>query len=79
MKDLVYEIVIIILKSIAALSGVAGFIIALGTAGRDEMLSEIGKAASFNPMPGLALALCLLVLAVVAGVTASALIENENE
>lgn len=79
MKDRVYDIVIAILKGIAMLSGIAGFIIALGVAGRDDMLSEIGKAASFNPLPGLALAFVLLVVAAVSGFLAVTLINSEEE
>ena len=78
MKDRVYDIVITILKGIAMLSGIAGFIIALGVAGRDEMLTEIGKAASFNPLPGLGLALVFLVMAAVTGFLAITLINNEE-
>lgn len=78
MKDRVYDIVITILKGIAMLSGIAGFIIALGVAGRDEMLSEIGQAASFNPLPGLGLAFGLLALAAVTGITAMVLIGGEE-
>lgn len=78
MKDRVYDIVITILKGIAVLSGIAGFIIALGVAGRDEMLTEIGKASSFNPLPGLGLALVFLVMAAVAGFLAITLINSEE-
>ena len=79
MKDRVYDIVITILKGIAMLSGIAGFIIALGVAGRDEMLTEIGKASSFNPLPGLGLALVFLVMAAVTGFLAITLINSEEE
>ena len=78
MKDRVYDIVITILKGIAMLSGIAGFIIALGVAGRDEMLTEIGKASSFNPLPGLALALVFLIVAAMTGFLAFTLINNEE-
>ena len=78
MKDRVYDIVITILKGIAMLSGIAGFIIALGVAGRDEMLTEIGKAASFNPLPGLGLALVFLIVAAMTGFLAITLINNEE-
>lgn len=79
MKDRVYDIVITILKGITMLSGIAGFIIALGVAGRDDMLSEIGKAASYNPLPGLALAFVLLVVAAVTGFLTMALIGGEDD
>lgn len=78
MKDRVYDIVITILKGIAMLSGIAGFIIALGVAGRDEMLTEIGKASSFNPLPGLGLALVFLIVAAMTGFLAITLINNEE-
>ena len=79
MKDRVYDIVITILKGITMLSGIAGFIIALGVAGRDDMLSEIGKAASYNPLPGLALAFGLFVLAAVTGFLTTALSGGEDD
>ena len=79
MKDRVYDIVITILKGIAMRAGIAGFIIALGVAGRDEMLTEIGKAASFNPLPGLALALVFLIVAAMTGFLVITLINSEEE
>lgn len=79
MKDKVFDVVVGALRFTAIISGLAGFIIALGVAGRDEMLSEIGKAASFNPLPGLGLAFGLLGLAAVAGITAMALIGGEDD
>lgn len=78
MKDKVYHIVTGSLRLTAIISGLAGFIIALGVAGRDEMLSEIGQAASFNPLPGLGLAFGLLALAAVTGITAMVLIGGEE-
>lgn len=79
MKDKVNNILFTMLKGISALSGLAGFIIALGVAGRDQMLSEVGKAASFNPLPGLGLAFGLIVLAAVTGFLTIALIDGEDE
>jgi len=79
MKDKVFNIVITILKGIAMLSGIAGFIIALGIAGKDDMLTEIGKASSFNPLPGLGLALVFLIVAAVSGFLAVTLINSEEE
>ena len=79
MKDKVFNVVVGTLKITAIISGLAGFIIALGVAGRDEMLSEIGQAASFNPLPGLGLAFGLLGVAVVTGYLAMALISGEDE
>ena len=79
MKDKVYHIVTGALGLTAIISGLAGFIIALGVAGRDEMLSEIGKAASYNPLPGLALAFGLIVLAAVTGFLTIALIAGEDK
>lgn len=78
MKDRVFNVVVGALKITAIISGLAGFIIALGVAGRDEMLSEIGEAASYNPLPGLALALVFLIVAAVSGFLAITLINNEE-
>ena len=78
MKDKVFNVVVGTLRLTAIISGLAGFIIALGVAGRDEMLSEIGQAASFNPLPGLGLAFGLLALAAVTGITAMVLIGAEE-
>ena len=39
MKDKVFNVVVGALRLTAIISGLAGFIIALGVAGRDEMLS----------------------------------------
>ena len=79
MKDKVFNVVVGALRLTAIISGLAGFIIALGVAGRDEMLSEIGQAASFNPLPGLGLAFGLLALAAVTGITAMVLADGEDE
>lgn len=79
MKDKVFNFVTCALGLTSIGSGLAAFIIALGVAGRDEMLSEIGKAASYNPLPGLALAFGLFVLAAVTGFLAMTLIGGEDE
>ena len=73
------KIIVRILNFAAIASGLAAFIIGLGVAGRDEMLSEIGQAASFNPLPGLALAFVLLAVAIAAKVTAVALANPEED
>ena len=73
------KIIVRILNFAAIASGLAAFIIGLGVAGRDEMLSEIGQAASFNPLPGLALAFALLAVAIAAKVTAVALADPEED
>ena len=64
MKDKVFNFVIHALGVITAGSGITGFLIILGTAGRDEMLSEMGKAATFNPLPGIAVGIGFGALAV---------------
>lgn len=79
MKDRVFNVVVGALKITAIISGLAGFIIALGVAGRDDMLTEIGKASSFNPLPGLGLALVFLIVAAVSGFLAVTLINSEEE
>lgn len=79
MKDKVFNFVTGALGLTSIGSGLAAFIIALGVAGRDEMLSEAGQAASFNPLPGLALAFGLFVLAAVAGYLTMALIAGEDD
>ena len=73
------KIIVRILNFAAITSGLAAFVIGLGVAGRDEMLSEIGQAASFNPLPGLALAFALLAVAIAAKVTAVALADPEED
>ena len=78
MKNKLLDIIVRILKYTSIISGVAAFIIGLGTAGRDEMLSEIGKSTSFNPLPGLALAIVLLIVAVAAKATANILTNSEE-
>ncbi len=79
MKDRVYDIVITILKGIAVLSGIAGFLIILGTAGKDEMLSEMGKAATFNPLPGIAVGIGFGALAIGAFLLAAKLMGEVEE
>ena len=79
MKDKVFNFVTGALSLTSIGSGLAAFIIALGTAGKDEMLSEAGQAASFNPIPGMALAFALLGVAVVTGYLAMALIAGEDD
>lgn len=79
MKNTLLDIVVRVLKYTSIISGLAAFIIGLGTAGRDEMLSEIGQAATFNPLPGLALAFILLVVAVTAKTTATILSDSEED
>lgn len=73
------KIIVRLLNFAAIASGLAAFIIGLGVAGRDEMLSEIGQAASFNPLPGLALTFVLLAVAIAAKVTAAALADPEED
>ena len=64
MKDKVFNFVIRALGLTASGSGLLGFLIILGTAGRDEMLSHMGEAASFNPIPGLAVGAGFAILAI---------------
>ena len=64
MKDKVFNFVIRALGLTASGSGLLGFLIILGTAGRDEMLSHMGEAASFNPIPGLAVGAGFALLAI---------------
>ena len=64
MKDKVFNFVIGTLGVITAGSGITGFLIILGTAGKDEMLSEMGKAATFNPLPGIAVGIGFGILAI---------------
>lgn len=78
MKNRLPDIIVGALKYTSIISGLAAFIIALGVAGRDQMLSEIGKAATFNPLPGLALAFVLLVVAVTAKAAATILSDSKE-
>lgn len=79
MKDKVLNFVIRALGLTASGSGLLGFLIILGTAGRDEMLSHMGKAATFNPIPGLAVGIGFGALAVGAFLLAAKLKEEAEK
>ena len=76
MKDKVFIFVIRALSLTASGSGLLGFLIILGTAGRDEMLSHMGKAATFNPLPGIAVGIGFGALAVGAFLLAAKLMDE---
>ena len=79
MKDKVFNFVIGALGVITTGSGIMGFLIILGTAGKDEMLSEMGKAATFNPLPGLAVGIGFGALAVGAFLLAAKLMDEAEK